>query len=283
MTPHPAALNASPKNTPKLDARSLHLRRLILRGLEGGGGGHIGSSMSLVEILRVLYDDIMNYRVTDPEWPGRDRCILSKGHGCLALYAILADYGFFSAHELDSFTRPSALLGGHPDPKVPGVEWATGSLGHGPAPGIGMALAARIQNRESRVFVICGDGELDEGSVWEACLAAAHHQLTNYTLIIDYNKIQSAGPVSEIVGLEPLVKKFLAFGFECIEVDGHDTSKLRAALSLIQVQNKPKAVIAHTVKGKGIPFAEHDPLWHHKAEMTKHDIEQLSAALELGF
>lgn len=281
MTPHPAALNASPKNTPKLDARSLHLRRLILRGLEGGGGGHIGSSMSLVEILRVLYDDIMNYRVTEPKWPDRDRCILSKGHGCLALYAILADYGFFTTHELDSFTRPGALLGGHPSPKIPGVDFAAGSLGQGPAPGVGMAVAARIQKRESRVFVVCGDGELNEGSVWESCMAAAHHQLSNYTLIVDYNKIQSAGPVSEIVGLESLERKFLAFGFSCTEVDGHNVNKLRGALSL--VSNRPKAIIAHTVKGKGIAFAEHDPLWHHKAQMTKHDIEQLSAALELGF
>ena len=176
----------------KLDERSKYLRRLVVKGLEGGNRGHVGSSMSLIEILRTLYDDILRVRPEEPTWHDRDRCILSKGHGCLALYALLADKGFFELEHLDKFCHVDGILGGHPEyGKVPGVEASTGALGHGLSIGVGMALSARMQNSDRKVFAIMGDGEINEGSVWEAALCAGKHQLTNLTAIVDYNKIQS--------------------------------------------------------------------------------------------
>ena len=197
-----------------LDERSKYLRRLIVRALEGAGRGHVGSSLSLVEIIRVLYDDILRFRPGNPKWPERDRMILSKGHGCLALYVVLADKGFFQTNILDTFCKRDSILGGHPESsKVPGIEASTGSLGHGLSYGIGMALAARMQNRDSRIFVVMGDGEINEGSVWEAAMCAGKHRLANLTAIIDYNKIQSAGATREIQDMEPLLDKWRAFGF----------------------------------------------------------------------
>lgn len=262
-----------------LDERSKYLRRLIVRALEGGGGGHIGASMSLVEILRVLYDDVLVQRVSQHDWLERDRLILSKGHGCLALYALLADKGFIPHSALDSFGRRDSILGGHPDSnKVPGVEACTGALGHGLSIGVGMALAARIQERSGRVFVVMGDGEINEGSVWEAALAAGKHKLGNLTAIIDYNKIQSAGFVWEIQPLEPLADKWRSFGFTPRVVDGHDIQQLTSAFCHPRF-DQPTVVICNTVKGKGIPFAENDPMWHHKAEMSPEIIQQLYEAL----
>lgn len=264
-----------------LDERSKELRGLALRALRGGARGHVGSTMSLIEILRVLYDDVIRYRPDEPTWRERDRCILSKGHGCIALYVMLADKGYFPVEELDRFCRYGAMLGGHPEAgKVPGVEASTGALGHGLSIGIGMALAARIDRRASRVFVVMGDGEIDEGSVWEAAMCAGKHRLGNLTAIIDYNKIQSAGRVSEVQELEPLPDKWKAFNFEPVEVDGHDVEALRRVFaSLPLVYDRPTAVICHTVKGRGIPFAENDPTWHHKSRLTDDAIAELYAAL----
>ena len=265
-----------------LDERSKYLRRLVVRGLAGGERGHIGSSMSLIEIMRVLYDDILRHRPSEPRWPDRDRMILSKGHGCLALYAILADRGYFGLEELDQFCRRDSILGGHPEAgKVPGVEASTGALGHGLSIGVGMALAVRMQKRDARVFVVTGDGEINEGSVWEAAMSAGKHCLSNLTVMVDYNKIQSAGPTREIMDLEPLTDKWRAFGWETVEVDGHDIEALRFVLSdLPRADDRPTAIICHTVKGKGIPFAEHDPNWHHKAKVKPEVITQMVAALE---
>lgn len=265
-----------------LDERSLALRRLVVRALEGGERGHIGPSLSPIETLRVLYDDVMNHKPEQPDWPARDRCILSKGHGCLALYAILVDKGYFPAAELDNFCRRDSILGGHPEAgKVPGVEASTGALGHGLSIGVGMALAARIQKRDSRVFVIMGDGEINEGSVWEAALSAGKHRLENLVAIIDYNKIQSAGPTSEIQDMEPLADKWTSFGFHTVDVNGHDVEALRTVLAKIPLESgKPTAVITHTVKGKGLPFAENDPTWHHKAKMPAGLYKDMYAALE---
>jgi transketolase len=208
--------------------------------------------------------------------------ILSKGHGCLALYVILADKGFIPLESLDSFCRRDSILGGHPEAaKVPGVEASTGALGHGLSYGLGMALAARIEGRDSRIFVVMGDGEINEGSVWEAAMCAGKHRLGNLTAIIDYNKIQSAGPTREIQDLEPLVDKWRAFGFAVAEVDGHNVSALRDAFQRLPLDcARPSAMICHTVKGKGIPFAEHDPDWHHKAKITSDTVAKLYGALE---
>jgi transketolase len=196
-----------------LDDRSRHLRRLIFRAIERGGRGHIGPALSLVEIIRVLYDDILRFRPAEPKWQARDRFVLSKGHGCLALYAVLADKGFFPIEELDRFCHFDSILGGHPEVIAPGVEACTGALGHGLPIGVGLALAARIKKRSYRVVVLMGDGEINEGSVWEAAACADKHQLGNLTAVIDYNKIQSAGSVFEIQNMEPLAGKWSSFGF----------------------------------------------------------------------
>jgi len=268
--------------TPPLDERSKYLRRLVVRALAGGERGHVGSSMSLVEIMRVLYDDVLRYRANEPKWPGRDRMILSKGHGCIALYVLLADKGFIPLETLDTFCRRDSILGGHPEAsKVPGVEASTGALGHGLSVGVGMALAARAQKRDSRVFVVMGDGEINEGSVWEAAMCAGKHGLSNLIAMVDYNKIQSAGPTREIQDLEPLLDKWRAFNFAAIDVDGHDVEALRAALRRVPLSaDRPTAIICHTVKGKGIAFAENDPNWHHKNKVPAEMVAELYAALE---
>jgi transketolase len=264
-----------------LDDRSLYLRALVVRGLEGGNRGHVGSSMSLIEILRVLYDDVLRFNPKNPDWPERDRCILSKGHGCLALYALLVDKGFIPATELDRFCHVDGILGGHPERgKVPGVEASTGALGHGLSIGVGMALAARMQRRDSRVFVVMGDGEINEGSVWEAALCAGKHRLSNLCAIIDYNKIQSAGPTAEIQDLEPLVDKWRSFGFAVVDLDGHNVKALQSQFGRVPLEpDRPTAVICHTVKGKGIPFAEGDPKWHHQSNFDPKVLEQMYQAL----
>lgn len=268
-------------DTPPLDNRSKMLRRLVIDALDGGGRGHLGSSLSLIEMVRVLYDDILRHRPQDPKWEGRDRFILSKGHGCLALYAILADKGYFPVEELRRFCRHDSYLGGHPEAgKIPGVEASTGALGHGLSIGVGMALAARIKQSASRVFVAMGDGEINEGSVWEAAMSAGKHRLDNLTAMVDYNKIQSYGFVSEVQPLEPLADKWRAFGFAAVEVDGHDTAALKAALAAPAEAGKPTAVICHTIKGRGIPFAENEPSWHHKSKIAPDQIAAMYAALE---
>ena len=281
MTADPIALARS-LPAPPLDARSRYLRRLTVDALIGGERGHIGSTMSLIEILRVLYDSVLSFRADEPDWPARDRCVLSKGHGCLALYAVLADKGFFATAALTNFCRHHSFLGGHPERgKVPGVEASTGALGHGLSLGVGMALAQRMRGRAARVFVIMGDGEINEGSVWEAAMSAAKHRLDNLVAIVDYNKIQSAGPTAVIQELEPLADKWRAFGFETVEVNGHDVAALEEVLgALPRATGKPTAVICHTVKGKGIPFAEHDPSWHHKSKLPVEVHADLYAALE---
>jgi transketolase len=268
--------------TPPLDERSIYLRRLVVRTLAGGERGHVGSSMSLIEIMRVLYDDVLRYRPQEPKWRGRDRMILSKGHGCIAQYIMLADKGFIPLETLDTFCRRDSILGGHPEAsKVPGVEASTGALGHGLSVGVGMALAARIEKRDSRVIVVMGDGEINEGSVWEAALCAGKHKLSNLTAVIDYNKIQSAGPTREIQDLEPLLDKWKAFNFGTIDVDGHDVNALRNVFRRLPLaSDRPTAIICHTVKGKGISFAEHDPNWHHKSKIANDVLAKLFAALE---
>jgi transketolase len=279
----PAGINSTLQAvSPPLDERSKYLRRLVVRTLAGGERGHVGSSLSLIEIMRVLYDDILRYRAEEPNWRNRDRMILSKGHGCIALYVMLADKGFFPLETLDSFCRRDSILGGHPEAgKIPGVEASTGALGHGLSIGVGMALAGRMEKRDSRVVVVMGDGEINEGSVWEAALCAGKHGLSNLTAVIDYNKIQSAGPTREIQDLEPLTDKWRAFNFETVEVDGHDVAALRDVFSRLPLsQTKPTAIICHTVKGKGISFAEHDPNWHHKSKIAPDMVAKLQAALD---
>ncbi len=266
----------------RLDERSRELRRQMVRMLEAGRRGHLASALSVLEILRVLYDDVLRYDSENPKWHDRDRCILSKGHGCLALYVVLADKGFFPEKELWKFCQSDGILGGHPETKVPGVEASTGSLGHGFSIGIGFALNARFEKRDSRTFVILSDGEANEGSVWEAALCAAKHKLSNLTIIVDYNKQQAYGSTFEVLNLEPFVDKWISFGFAATEVDGYDLDALRAVFQRLPLEkDKPSAIVCHTVKGKGIPFVERNPSWHHKNKVTDQEIGSLLAALEV--
>ncbi len=252
--------------------------------MEGGGRGHLPSALSLIEILRVLYDEVLRYRADEPDWPLRDRCILSKGHGCLGLYAVLADKGYFPFDDLLTYCQRDSILGGHPErDKVPGVEASTGALGHGLGIGVGMALAARMQKRDSRIFVITGDGEINEGSVWESAMCAGKHNLDNLTVLIDYNKLQSYGPTSEVQDLEPLADKWRAFGFEVGEVDGHDVTALqRVFTELPLAAARPSVVICHTVKGKGVAHIEHVAGWHHKSRISADELAALYDALEVA-
>lgn len=265
-----------------LDRRSKYLRRLIIDAIVGGGRGHVGAALSLVEIFRVLYDDVLLYNPAAPDWVERDRCILSKGHGCLAQYVLLADKGFFPKEELATFCRYDSRLGGHPEHGcLPGIEASTGALGHGLSIAVGMALALQMKKSKSRVFVILGDGEINEGAIWEAALSAAKHSLSNLTVLIDYNKFQSYGPVSEVLGLEPLADKWRSFGFCVNEVEGHDVEGLgRALLGLPYEKAKPHLFICHTIKGYGVSFSENNPEWHHKSRLDPAIVNQILEELD---
>jgi transketolase len=268
-------------NPVPFDERSRALRRQIVRVLEHGGRGHLGTSLSLVEILRVLFDSLLRYDPKNPSWPERDRFILSKGHGCITLYVMLQEKGFFAEDELWKFCRFDGILGGHPDPKVPGIEVSTGSLGHGLPVAVGMAVAAKRRAAGHRVITVLGDGECNEGSVWEAAMSASKHRLDNLTAIVDYNKQQSYGSTYEVLDLEPFSAKWEAFGFAAREVDGHDVHALeRTFADLPFTKDRPSAVICHTVKGKGIAFAEDNLNWHHKSRIKTNEIEDMLRAIE---
>ncbi len=265
----------------ELDAKSKQLRATIVKMMDTAKRGHLAPAFSLVEIMRVLYEDIVHFDPKNPRWELRDRCILSKGHGCLGLYVVLADQGIIPESELWKFTQSDGMLGGHPEyPRAPGVEASTGSLGHGLSIGVGFAISARIYKRSTRVFVVIGDGESNEGSIWEAALSAAKHRLSNLTVIIDYNKQQSYGYTRTVLDLEPLADKWKSFGFETHEVDGHNLEDLRSVLSKKNESDCPKAVIAHTIKGRGVSFTEYNLAWHHKNRPSKEEIESLLAELE---
>lgn len=264
-----------------LDEKSRSLRTLVLDALEGGGRGHLASALSLIEIVRVLYSNILNHYPSNPNFQQRDRFILSKGHGCLGLFAVMADQGYFPKELLKTFCSFDSSLGGHPERfTLPGVEFSTGSLGHGFSVGVGMAMAARLRNENWRTYVLMGDGELNEGAVWEAALHAAQHKLDSLTVIVDYNQMQASGSSEFIVSLTPLHEKFASFGFEVFEVNGHNIIDLEAHLRKQPLSGgKPKAVIAYTVKGKGIESSENSTAWHHKAKITKEEILNLRREL----
>jgi transketolase len=247
----------------RLEAQARQVRRNVWRALRAGGSGHAGGSCSAADILAALYFYRLRVRPAEPDWPERDRFVLSKGHANAALGAVLAQAGFIEEAVLDRFYGFESPFGMHPDIKVPGVEMCTGALGHGLAVAIGMALGARIQKQAFHTFVMVGDGELHEGSNWEAAMAAAHYQLDNLTVIVDFNKISQSGRVEEIINVEPLADKWRAFGWQVREIDGHDMAQVVAALDSLPYQaNRPSALIAHTVKGKGVSFAENTYVWH---------------------
>lgn len=265
----------------KLDDRSVFLRKTIIEALESGKRAHLGSAMSILEIIRVLYDDFLNVRPNNINDLKRDRFILSKGHGCLALYAVLANKGFFDKKELLNFCKFNSILGGHPEKhKIPGVEASTGALGHGLSIGAGFAISSKINNVDNKIVVLVGDGEIDEGSIWEASLSINKHKLSNITLMIDYNKIQSYGFVKDVLDLEPLQKKLEAFGYKVHEINGHDINEIKETLIKSNNDNiYPSAIICHSVKGKGFDFAENNPEWHHKSNLKNNEINLLKKSI----
>jgi transketolase len=250
--------------------KSQHLAQKIrLHALEmvhAGKSAHIGSVFSMTDILAVLYGSVLRKEPANPKWSERDRFILSKGHAGAGIYAALAESGFFPVEELKSHCKNGGRLSGHVSHhNVPGVEFSTGSLGHGLPVGAGMAFAAKLDQLRHRVYVLLSDGECDEGSNWESVLFAAHHQLSNLMVIVDYNKIQSLGDVKNILGLEPFAGKWRAFNWEVVEVDGHDHKSLNELLNFNpELSNGPKCILAHTIKGKGVSFMENQLLWHYR-------------------
>lgn len=265
-----------------LDQTSIAYRRDVLEIIRRAGRGHIAPAFSVIEIIRVLYEDVLRHDPGQPLWEERDRFILSKGHACLALYVALARQGYFPREELLEFSRFGSRFGGHPEYRnPPGIEASTGSLGHGLSLGVGIALSGVLDNKDYRTFVLLGDGECNEGSVWEAALCAAKHKLQRLAVLIDFNRMQCYGNISEVMPLEPFADKWRSFGFGVGEVDGHDPGALKQILQAVPlVPGRPSAIICHTVKGKGIPSIEGDPAWHHKTGLNPEVINGLLAELE---
>ena len=247
----------------QLAEKSLRYRRDILRWIKAAGAGHTGGSLSCTDILNVLYNRILRVSPATVADPGRDRYVQSKGHSVEALFVVLADRGFFPAAELATLCGYQSHFVGHPTRKVPGVEQNTGALGHGLPLCTGMALGGKMDQAAFRVFTLLGDGELAEGSNWEAAMAAAHYRLDNLTAIVDHNTLQITGRTRDVMSTEPLEQKFAAFGWAVRTVDGHDFAALTAALSGPAEAGKPTAVIAQTVKGRGVSFMEDVGKWHH--------------------
>jgi transketolase len=238
----------------------------------------IGSSMSAADIVAALYGTALRYDAQHPDWPERDRFIMSKGHACTVLYAALAECGYFPAEWLDHYYQDGCVLGGHVTHKnVPGVELSTGSLGHGLCVAVGMALAAKRDGNPARIFCLLSDGECDEGSVWEAALFAPQHKLDNLIAIVDYNKIQSFGTVKEVIDLDPLAEKWRAFRWAVRELDGHDIPAVEKALQEVPYEpGRPSCIVAHTIKGKGVSFMENKLLWHYRAPVGEYMTQALA-------
>ncbi|MBF9020225.1 transketolase [Rhodobacterales bacterium HKCCA1058] len=255
---------------------SRNIKKNSLNMVHKSNASHIGSALSVCDIVAVLYGDILNVDPENPVLPDRDRFILSKGHACVAVYSALAIRGFFPIEDLDSYAADHSILMTHISHKVQGVEFSSGSLGHGLPVGVGKCVAAKKSRQDWRTFVLLSDGELGEGSNWEAMMFAAHHCLDNLVAIIDYNKLQSLTTVDQTVRVEPLADKAIAFGWAVREVDGHDHAALQDALASVPWEvGKPSFLIAHTVKGKGVSFMENRVEWHYKSPST----DQLGQAL----
>ena len=266
----------------ELSLKAIQLRKKTLQAIFDAGAGHTGGGLSCLDILNVLYHRILNVSPENLSSPERDRYVQSKGHSVEALYAVLADRGFFPEAELKTICHYRSYFVGHPTRHIPGIEMNTGALGHGLPISIGMALAGKMDSASYRVFTLLGDGELAEGSNWEAALAAAHYHLDNLTAIIDHNTLQITGPTRDVMSNDPLDEKWRAFGWSVKSVNGHDYAQLTEALSKPAEMGKPTCVIANTVKGRGVTFMENVAKWHHgvptDAEL-KQALAELDAAL----
>lgn len=248
----------------QLEAIAKQTRRYIIEMITAAKSGHPGGSLSAVEILVTLYFDVMRHDPANPKWPDRDRFLLSKGHACPVLYAILAECGYTPVDELKNLRKLGSIYQGHPDVRfIPALEASTGSLGEGLSLGLGMALAARLDQSPSRTYVVLGDGEIQEGQIWEAAMFGSFHRVDNIVAIVDYNKIQLDGFVKDIMDLEPLVDKWKSFGWHVLNIDGHSIPALQQAFAEAAVtKGQPTAIIAQTIKGKGVSFMENNPKFH---------------------
>ncbi len=267
-------------NTNELKKKSVGYRKKILKYIVGAKAGHTGGSLSSTDILNVLYNKVMNVSPQNFTSPDRDRYVQSKGHCVEALYVVLADKGFFPEEDLDTLCKYQSKYIGHPTRKVNGVEQNTGALGHGLPICVGTALAAKLDQKDYRVFILMGDGELPEGSNWEAALSAAHYKLDNLCAIVDKNTLQITGPTADVCNTDPLDEKWKAFGWAVREVDGNDVEALSATFAALPFEKgKPSMVIAHTTKGKGVSFMENEVKWHHGVP-NKEQYEQAISELD---
>ncbi|GAW93166.1 transketolase [Calderihabitans maritimus] len=271
----------SDNNYKFLEEKAKTIRKDIVTMITEAGSGHPGGSLSAVEIVTALYFQEMRIDPQRPDWPERDRFVLSKGHAAPLLYAVLAERGYFPKEELYTLRKIGSRLQGHPDMnKLPGVEMSTGSLGQGLAVANGIALAGKLDGRDYRVFVLLGDGEIQEGEVWEAAMAAAHYRLDNVVAFLDYNGLQIDGPIREVMSPDPVADKWRAFGWRVMEINGHDFAQILGALKQArEFKGSPVMIVAHTVKGKGVSFMENQVDWHGVAP-TREQMEQ--ALRELG-
>ena len=261
----------------RLEKKALDIRHDVLNMIYKAKAGHPGGSLSAVEVITTLYFHVMNIDPANPDWADRDRFVLSKGHACPTLYAALAERGFFPMEELDTLRQYHSILQGHPDMnKVPGLDMTAGSLGNGLSAALGMALSARWKKQDYMTYVMLGDGECQEGMVWEAAMAAAHHRLKNLIAIVDCNGVQINGWVNDVMRVEPMADKWRAFGWAVIEIDGHDIHQILTALHDARAMRCPTAILARTVKGKGVSFMEDDWAWHGAAP----DAQQLAQAMK---
>jgi len=258
------------------DLLSKEIRKLSLEMVHNSNASHIGSALSMVDILAVLYNDILKFDSNNQNWEERDKLILSKGHSCVALYAVLGLKNFFDIELLKTYGKNGSNFMNHISHKVPGVEFSTGSLGHGLPYAVGIALGNKLKKIDSKVYVILGDGEVAEGSNWEALLFASHNKLDNLVVIVDNNNLQSLTTVDDTLSLEPYDKKFLSFGCNVVKVDGHDHEQLNKVFSLNNLNLKLNVVIAKTIKGKGVSYMENEVKWHYKSPNT----EELSTAIK---
>ena len=256
------------------------IRRHAVEMTHLSGGSHIGSILSVADIIAVLYSDILSYDPQDTKASNRDRFILSKGHAGGAVYAALAECGFFSTKELSTYYANGSRLSGHVSHKVPGIEVSTGSLGHGLSLAVGMAYAAKKDGQAHRIYAVIGDGECNEGSIWEAALFASKQQLGNLTVVLDYNRMQGLGWTEDILGLEPLIDKWRAFGWHVAVIDGHEHQQLKRALAKnLDTGLKPRVIIANTIKGKGVSFMQNDLLWHYRFPHSGWEYDQAVSEL----
>lgn len=269
----------------KLERKAAEIRMTVIDMVYEAGTGHTGSSLSNTDILTVLFYEVMKNDPVNPNWEERDRYIQSKGHAVESYWAVLADKGYFPKEELKTFSKFNTRLIGHPNNKVPGVEMNTGALGHGLSISVGMALAAKMDYKDYRVFTLMGDGELAEGSVWEAAMAASQYKLDNLVGIVDRNRLQITGSTDDVMSNEPLDKKWESFGWDVIEVDGNDIAELvQVFYSIPKTEGKPTIILANTIKGKGISFAENEAGWHHHVpsqEEYELAMKELSKRLEV--